>query len=270
MISDAGWPRAGGRPAPRAARAGVWLCAGAALLALAGCLGAKTLGDEPADHVVIGGTPTWSNGVANLMGRKCAVCHQVPRPENSPSNMPHDVDLRRETAAGTVRGAEDLAAQLQLGVLRHPLVYDPGGLPPVHAYYAVRQMPLPFATPLYADEMAALENWAGSVIAAEEAGTSPALSGASPAADGALLYTRFCQSCHGVDGTGGPVQFSLQGLGADAGPYLATQILSTAPAFPMHTWPALVTLANLCTPVGAPTLCNGTQLDAIAAFLAQF
>jgi len=45
---------------------------------------------------------------------------------------------------------------------------------------------------------------------------------------------------------------------------------STAPQYPMNTWPELVQMANLCTPAGAPTTCNGTQLDAIAAFLAQF
>jgi len=237
-----------------------------AFLALGGCSKATTLGDAPADHAAISGTPTWDNGIAGLMELKCAVCHQVPRLASSPKNVPPDLDLREQTSSGTVRGAEDIAAQIKLGVLRKAVVYSES--PPFIANVSIQPMPPPFATPLYADEITALETWAGDVVAAEQASASPALPGANSmtAADGAVLFTRFCQGCHGIDGAGGRVQFSLQGNGPDAGPYFASQILSTNPAYPMNAWPALTDLANLCT----PTTCNGTQLDAIAAFLAQF
>ena len=41
------------------------------------------------------------------------------------------------------------------------------------------------------------------------------------------------------------------------------------PQYPMNTWPVRIQMANLCTPAGAPTTCNGTQLDAIAASMAK-
>jgi len=232
---------------------------------------ASTLGQEPADHVIITGTPTWSNGIGQLVNLKCAICHQAPRLPSSPGNVPADMDLRFESTYGAIRAAEDIAAPISLGVLRHALVYDDGGYTkPINI--TIDAMPLPFATPLYADEITALESWAGNVVAAQAAYTSPTLTGANPmtAADGEVLYKRYCQGCHGVYGAGGPVQWPLQGYTATAGPSFARAILSTNPKFPMNGWPVLVQLANLCTPVGAPTTCNGTQLDAVAAFLAKF
>lgn len=268
-----------GQNAPRrtSIRGAAWaaLLAG---LALGGCMKASTLGQEAPTHVVITGTPTWSNGIGELVNLKCAICHQVPRLALSPQNVPVDLDLRYEKTFGAIRAAEDVAAQISLGVLQHSLVYDNGTYTqPVNI--TIPQMPLLFATPLYPDEIAALQTWASGVIAAESAvpPTSPILSGASPmtAADGELLYKRNCQSCHGVYGAGGLVQRSLQGsvrgfTATTGGPYFAGYILNTNPAYPMHTWPLLVQFANLCTPLGAPTTCSGTQLDAIAAFLAQF
>ena len=243
-------------------------------LMLAGCNNATTLGQEPADHVVISGTPTWSNGIGQLVTLKCAVCHQVPRLALSPQNVPVDLDLRYEKTFGAIRGAEDVASQISLGVLQHSLVYDDGTYTNVGLNVTIQQMPLNFATPLYADEITALQTWAGNVLAAEVSNppTSPILSGANPmtAADGELLYKRNCQSCHGIYGAGGQVNWPLRGYTASGGPAFAKAILSTAPKYPMNDRPELVTFANLCTPAGAPTTCNGTQLDAIAAFLAQF
>jgi mono/diheme cytochrome c family protein len=259
----------GGRINTRSAALAVLL----ASLALGGCMKASSLGQEAPAHVVITGTPTWSNGIEQLVSLKCAICHQVPRLALSPQNVPADLDLRFEKSFGAIRAAEDVAAQISLGVLQHSLVYDNGTYVNTGVNVTIRQMPLNFATPLYTDEIAALQTWANSVITAETAipPTSPVLSGANPmtAADGELLYKRNCQSCHGAYGAGGPVQWSLQGsVRGYTGSQLANIILS--PTFPMNTWPALVTFANLCTPAGAPTTCNGTQLDAIAAFLAQF
>lgn len=243
-----------------------------ACLPLGGCTGATTLGQEPAEHVVITGTPTWSNGIGQLVSLKCVGCHQVPRLAISPQNVPTDLDLRYEKTAGAIRAMEDIAAQISLGLLQHDLVYGNGSYGNTGLIVTVRKMPLEFSTPLYADEVTALESWASTVVAAGAANTSPVLSGATPmsVADGELLYKRNCQNCHGVYGAGGSVQRSLRGYTANAGPAFANAIKSTAPVYPMNTWPLLVQFANLCTPTGSPTSCNGTQLEAIAAFLAQF
>lgn len=241
-------------------------CCFPVLLVLYGCMDASTHGGDAPDHVVISGTPTWSNGIGRLMAAKCAVCHQVPRLPSSPQNVPADLDLRYETGYGNIRAGDDIVAQIKLGVLRHTIEYKAGSV-------TISTMPLPFGTPLYEDEKTALETWADNVVTAEAANTSPVLSGTIPmtAADGALLYKRHCQSCHGMYGAGGLVQWPLRyGSGANVGALFATKILSTNPVYPMNGWPVLVQFANQCTPSGAPTSCNGKQLDAIAAYLGQF
>lgn len=240
-------------------------------LLLGACSDATTLGGEAADRVAVGSPPTWSNGIGQLLERKCAVCHQVPRLASSPAATPADLDLRYEKSFGAIRAAEDIAGPISLGGLRHGLIYSDGSYSrPLTV--DIGAMPPDFATPLYADEVAALETWAGGVIAAQAAYTSPELYGTAPlgAADGELLYKRYCQGCHGVYGEGGPVRWPLRGYGAAAGPGFARAIRSVAPRYPMNSWPTLLQLANRCTPEGAPTTCNGTQLDAIAAFLARF
>lgn len=221
---------------------------------LAGCMGADTRGNEAPDHVLISGIPTWANGIGELMTKKCAVCHRVPRLSSSPTNVPTDMDLRYEITSGAIRAAEDIVAQIKLGILRNALHYGMNSTLPVQA------MPLSYITPLYADEIISLETWADSVIA--QANTSPA------PADGALQYKRHCQSCHGMYGAGGVVNRSLQGNMANAGPAFASYILSTSTFHPMRDWPLLMQFANVCTPTGTPTTCNGNQLDAIAAYLA--
>ena len=229
-------------------------------ITMAGCMDAATLGKEPAEHIVITGTPTWSNGIGLLMQVKCAGCHQVPRLASSPQNVTTDLDLRYEKNSGVIRSAEDIAAQISLDILQHDISYGNGN---TGLNVTIRKMPLQFATPLYSDEISALKVWAGNVITAEQTNTSPVT-----VADGELLYKRHCQSCHGVYGGGGLVKKSLTGYTVSDGPTFAISILS--PAYPMNTWPVLLRFANLCTLTGSPTTCSGTQLDAIAAYLAQF
>lgn len=220
----------------------------AGCLLLAGCMGADTRGNEAPDHIIISGTPTWTNGIGEVMDKKCAVCHQVPRPASSPTNVPADMDLRYQTTSGAIRAAEDIAAQVKLGILRNALHYG------INSTLPVRAMPLTYSTPLYADEMTALETWADNIITL--ANTSPA------PADGALQYKRHCQSCHGMYGAGGVVNRSLQGYMATSGPAFATYILSTGTEHPMHNWPVLTQFATACN-----ANCTGNQLEAIAVYL---
>lgn len=244
----------------------------ATLIAVGGCIKADTHGGEAADHVAISGAPSWNNGIGELFARKCAVCHQLPVPASSPANVPTDLDLRYEKSLGDTRAAEDIAAPITLGLLRHGLDYRSSTLAAT-AGGGIRAMPPDFATPLYADEKAALEDWATAVIAAQAAYVSPEIAPTLPlgAADGAVLYRRYCQGCHGSPaGDGGVARRPLRGFGADAGPLFARTILSTSPQYPMYSWPVLRQLAERCTPSGAPTTCGGTQLDAIAAHLARF
>lgn len=122
-----------------------------ALLLLAGCLEADSLGQEPVDEILFSGTPTWSNGVGELMQLKCAICHSVPPGAVSPATTPPDLDLNVHLPYGTVRGAVDTLPYLAAGLLRA------GG-----GSSGVRQMPLIYATPLTAAEISALEGWDGS------------------------------------------------------------------------------------------------------------
>lgn len=129
-------------------------CIPAMLLALSlgisGCLDADTRGGEVPDEVVISGTPTWSNGIGELMALKCAVCHQVPAGRFSPAGVPSDLDLnfQNSTASG-IRGAADILTFIDGGILRS-------------SASGVRQMPLEYATPLTGQEIQALEAWSRS------------------------------------------------------------------------------------------------------------
>ncbi|MGA0261350.1 MAG: hypothetical protein ACO3NI_14465, partial [bacterium] len=61
---------------------------------LMSCSEADTLGDEPPDEIVIEGTPTWENGIGELVELKCASCHQVPASSYTPHGTPENLDLR--------------------------------------------------------------------------------------------------------------------------------------------------------------------------------
>lgn len=255
-------------------RAPIALALAALLIAatLGGCTSADSLGEEAPDRVAVGSPPAWNNGIGELFARKCAVCHQTPRPASSPSHTPGDLDLRFEKSAGAIRAAEDVAAPIALGVLRHGLTYS-DGTHVVRTRSDVTMMPLEFATPLYEEEKIALETWAAGVLAAQTSALPALPSTRTPAelaADGESLYKRHCQGCHGVYGDGGSVRWPLRGYGFDAGPRFARSIQSIAPRYPMADWPAVAELAAHCTPSGTPTTCNGSGLDAIAAYLARF
>ena len=216
-------------------------------LTLASCMDASTLGAQAPDHVVINGTPSWDNGIKQLMNTKCATCHQVPRLLSSPQNVPTDLDLRYETTSGAIRAGEDIAAQIKLGILKHGIVYKPGVV-------TVSTMPLSFGTPLYTDEITAMETWANDVVAKS-----------TSIADGALLYKRHCQACHGMYGAGGLVQRSVIGR---SGGSIANAILNTSN--PMNKWPELLQLANECKPTVATSTCIAdTTLSKIETYLKQ-
>ena len=217
-------------------------------LLLTGCMGADTRGSEAPDHIVISGTPTWTNGIGELVNKKCAVCHQVPRLPSSPTNVPADLDLRYETTAGSLRAAADIAAPISLGILHHSLNF--GLNTPVN----IQTMPLAYSTPLYADETIALETWAANILA--QGSTSPAPT------DGPLLYKRHCQGCHGMYGAGGVVNRTLRGY-TGTGLTIATYILTSSATHPMHNWPLLMQFATACN-----TNCSSNQLASIAAYLA--
>jgi mono/diheme cytochrome c family protein len=204
---------------------------------LSGCQHATTPGNEAPDEVFIVGTPTWSNGVAQLIGLKCAVCHQQPLPDIAPNNTPRDLDLRQFTSAGTLRGAQDTVAALQAKILRHDLVFQGG-----QSRFA--QMPLDFATPLTANETAALETWASP--AAE-----PDVGGGTTPADGLILYAAYCQSCHGVAGNGGLATAIRGTVTADTLSSIQIGITSDPD---MQAWPGL-------------SLLNLSQQTAIANYL---
>ena len=67
------------------------ICCSFLLLA---CSEADTLGDEPPTEIVIEGTPTWRNGIGELVELKCASCHQVPASSYTPHGTPENLDLR--------------------------------------------------------------------------------------------------------------------------------------------------------------------------------
>jgi mono/diheme cytochrome c family protein len=211
------------------------LAALAMIVALSGCLQATTEGGDAPDTVTISGTPTWSNGVGHLMAVKCAVCHQQPRPTIAPNTIPTDMDLRLQTLSGTTRGGEAIAAYIGAGILSHAVLTD-------------RQMPLDYATPLVASEIAALETWAANV-------TPPVVSGTT-AADGAILYTFSCQGCHGIGGNGGKYTSVFFADVATIKQALACNTSPSSCSQTMYTWPGLINLTD-------------AQLQAISAYLQQ-
>ena len=80
-----------------------FLLIGCSFLLLA-CSEADTLGDEPPTEIVIEGTPTWRNGIGELVELKCASCHQVPAASYTPHGTPTTMDLRYFKSVGMIRG----------------------------------------------------------------------------------------------------------------------------------------------------------------------
>ena len=116
-------------------------------LLLMSCSEADTLGDEPPDEIVIEGTPTWRNGIGELVELKCASCHQVPASSYTPEGTPATLDLRQYVTAGGVGGGDSLGIWITAGILEKQL----GG---------IRKMPLEYATPLTDREISYLKIWA--------------------------------------------------------------------------------------------------------------
>ena len=125
-----------------------FLLIGCSFLLLA-CSEADTLGDEPPTEIVIEGTPTWRNGIGELVELKCASCHQVPASSYTPEGTPATLDLRHYGTAGSVRGGDSLEVWINAGILEQKL----GG---------IRKMPLEYATPLTDREITYLKDWASS------------------------------------------------------------------------------------------------------------
>ena len=115
-------------------------------LLLMSCSEADTLGDDPTDEIVIEGTPTWENGIGELVELKCASCHQVPASSYTPEGTPATLDLRHYDTAGSVRGGDSLGIWITAGILEKQL----GG---------IRKMPLEYATPLTDREISYLKIW---------------------------------------------------------------------------------------------------------------
>ena len=113
---------------------------------LMSCSEADTLGDEPPDEIVIEGTPTWENGIGELVEMKCASCHQVPASSYTPEGTPATLDLRQYVTAGSVQGGDKLGIWITAGILEKQL----GG---------IRKMPLEYATPLTDREISYLKLW---------------------------------------------------------------------------------------------------------------
>jgi mono/diheme cytochrome c family protein len=212
----------------------LWGCIAVAMLVCA-CQQATTLGGKAPDTVTITGTPTWSNGIGQLMALKCAVCHQQPLPDVAPNNTPTDMAFTQFASQGTLRGAQDAVSAIQAGILQHTLTFAPGQ--PI-----ILQMPLDFATPLVPSEEAALETWASTSL-------FPTSGTGTAAADGLPLYAAYCQGCHGVAGGGGVAQ----AIAGSPSAFITTE-LTAVPE--MSGWPGLSSLTS-------------DNVQAIAAYLAS-
>ncbi len=157
------------------------------------CSDADTLADEPPPEVVISGTPTYSNGVGELLALKCGYCHVFPAGDLSPDNVP-DMDLNlyetRRVGEVNVAGADSLGRWIHEGILDHAvdkfkLIASP------------RRMPLDYGTQLTNREKDALEAW--SDLATPRGDEVPPAAGNLQA--GAEIYPA-CGSCHGDEGGG--------------------------------------------------------------------
>ena len=119
---------------------------------LMSCSEADTLGDEPPDEIVIEGTPTWENGIGELVELKCASCHQVPASSYTPYGTPENLDLRYYQPSEGQGGYSLrfwIGDNTTEGILEKPLG-------------VIRKMPLEYATPLTDREITYLKDWASS------------------------------------------------------------------------------------------------------------
>jgi len=186
-----------------------------ATILLWGCSSADSLGDEPAREVTVSGSPTWDNGMRELISLKCAYCHTVPRPDIAPDEIIADLDLSvydtRVENGEVIRGADAIGRWLADGILDHGLdIYQylpPVTTPTVPSYLLVaRQMPLDYGTPVSDSEKGLFAAWS--------ANGSPRNDSTQPDGNaelGAALYDDYCSLCHEDSG---PSQYD--GGGANA------------------------------------------------------
>ncbi len=117
---------------------------------LLGCSRADTLGGDAPDEIKITGTPTWKNGIGELVRAKCATCHVRPFTFYTPLGTPGTLDLSVYDNSSNTGGANVLGFWIEAGILDKDL----SGV--------TRKMPLEYATPLTLGEIDALKNWSGS------------------------------------------------------------------------------------------------------------
>ncbi|MCB1044019.1 MAG: c-type cytochrome [Acidobacteria bacterium] len=184
---------------------------GVCLLAL-NCSNADSLGDEPPVEIAVSGSPTYLNGVGELLKVKCGYCHAHPLTDLSPDNIVNNLDLNSyETRLDgdlVVRGADAIGRWIEEGILEHDVAIFVDSVDP-------RKMPLDYGTPLTQREIASLHQW--SDLGSPKGDEPPPLAG--NADHGESLYDLNCGYCHGDDGEGVP---------ADNGYYYGPQIRRSA------------------------------------------
>ena len=168
----------------------LWALIALALCGLWGCSDADSLGDEPPREVVVNGSPTWENGMRDLIQLKCGYCHAFPLTDISPDNIVTDLDLNvfdtRVENGQVIRGADAIGRWIFEGVLDQPVE-------PFLDIPLARQMPLDYGTPLTQQEKDTFRQWSNT--------GSPRNGDPQPQGNieaGANLYSGvgFCDSCH--------------------------------------------------------------------------
>ena len=149
---------------------------------LASC-GTYDFGAEaPTEIIVNVEKPNWNADIRPLMVVKCMNCHASPKPKHAPPATPA-IKFDDEVL---FRGS------LSLSVAR--------------TVFETKTMPKDFATPLFANESAALKNYLTTTLGItvrEGTGGKPASGGGG--AGGVVwpsAYVTHCQGCHLADGTG--------------------------------------------------------------------
>ncbi|MDJ0842274.1 MAG: cytochrome c [Acidobacteriota bacterium] len=172
------------------------------LLANTACSDADTLGDEPPREIVISGSPTWDNGIRELMDLKCAYCHAVPKPDTAPDDIIADLDLTVYDTSivngRVIRGADSVGRWIADGIFDHGLdIYVDLTVIP-ETILVARQMPLDYGTQLTDAEKGFLAAWSTN--------GSPRNDSPQPDGDpvtGKQLYDAHCGACHGFNDNAG-------------------------------------------------------------------